>query len=71
MTVEELRVRQSRHAAAREIAPYRIWNAGRLCPAWIRKPRGRWNAHYAERLPLRTIQEGKLGIQWYMPYPTE
>lgn len=67
----ELRIRQSHHAAAFEFAPYHIWDAGRRCPAWIRKPRDRWNAHYARRLPLRTIQEGKLGIQWYMPYPTE
>jgi hypothetical protein len=42
---------------------YKIWDKGELVPAWTRKPKN----PEAKRLEVRTLEEAKLGICWYLP----
>ncbi len=42
---------------------YQIWDDGILCPAWTRKPKN----PMARPLGVRTIEEAKLGIRYYIP----
>lgn len=42
---------------------YKIWNNGKLVPAYTRKPKN----PAAIRLTCTTAEERKLGIRWYIP----
>jgi hypothetical protein len=45
---------------------YRIWDAGRLVPAWTRKPK----IDGVVKLTVRDLTEQRLGIRWYLPAAT-
>ncbi len=42
---------------------YQIWDAGKLVPAFTRKPKN----PRAEKLGARNLQERELGIKYYIP----
>ena len=45
------------------MSKYLIWDCGVQVPAYIRKPKN----PNAVLIPIRTIQEAKIGLKWYVP----